>query len=129
MPPDLSLKACRGTDWIYTYLKSFYSTKRGPLGWNNKLFPERVDAERAVGDAGPAAAGSRQGRKAATARSTGSWCWRRRARRRPRSSTRACATSPPSSSTPASRRRSAQQSLGVWVVLFLAFFTFLAWLP
>ncbi len=40
MPPDLSLIArVRGTDWIYTYLKSFYLDESRPLGWNNKLFP------------------------------------------------------------------------------------------
>ena len=40
MPPDLSLIArVRGSDWIYTYLKSFYLDESRPLGWNNKLFP------------------------------------------------------------------------------------------
>ncbi len=39
-PPDLSLTArVRGTDWIYTYLKSFYLDESRPLGWNNTLFP------------------------------------------------------------------------------------------
>jgi len=40
MPPDLSLIArVRGSDWIYTYLKSFYLDPSRPLGWNNRLFP------------------------------------------------------------------------------------------
>jgi ubiquinol-cytochrome c reductase cytochrome c1 subunit len=40
MPPDLSLIArVRGSDWIYTYLKSFYLDESRPLGWNNRLFP------------------------------------------------------------------------------------------
>ena len=40
MPPDLSLIArVRGTDWIYSYLKSFYLDDTRPLGWNNQLFP------------------------------------------------------------------------------------------
>ncbi|HHW4679027.1 MAG TPA: cytochrome c1 [Xylella sp.] len=39
MPPDLSLTArVRGSDWIYTYLKSFYVDSTRPLGWNNRLF-------------------------------------------------------------------------------------------
>lgn len=39
-PPDLSLiSRVRGSDWIYTYLKSFYLDSSRPLGWNNKLFP------------------------------------------------------------------------------------------
>ena len=40
MPPDLTLiTRVRGSDWIYTYLKSFYLDETRPLGWNNKLFP------------------------------------------------------------------------------------------
>ena len=40
VPPDLSLTArSRGSDWIYTYLKSFYLDETRPLGWNNTLFP------------------------------------------------------------------------------------------
>ncbi|MCS4234207.1 cytochrome c1 [Stenotrophomonas sp. BIGb0135] len=40
MPPDLSLiSRVRGSDWIYTYLKSFYLDPSRPLGWNNRLFP------------------------------------------------------------------------------------------
>jgi len=39
-PPDLSLMArARGTDYIFTYLKSFYLDSTRPLGWNNTLFP------------------------------------------------------------------------------------------
>lgn len=40
--PDLSLTARvkhGGADWIYTYLKSFYVDSKRPLGWNNALFP------------------------------------------------------------------------------------------
>ena len=40
MPPDLSLiSRVRGSDWIFTYLKSFYLDESRPLGWNNQLFP------------------------------------------------------------------------------------------
>ncbi|TWI09542.1 cytochrome c1 [Aerolutibacter ruishenii] len=40
LPPDLSLVSrVRGSDWVYTYLKSFYLDETRPLGWNNKLFP------------------------------------------------------------------------------------------
>lgn len=39
-PPDLSLTArSRGVDWIYTYLKSFYPDPKQPSGWNNTVFP------------------------------------------------------------------------------------------
>lgn len=37
-PPDLSLVArSKGTDWIYTYLRSFYQDKSRPFGVNNKV--------------------------------------------------------------------------------------------
>jgi hypothetical protein len=38
-PPDLSvISRVRGSDWIYTYLKSFYLDESRPVGWNNTLF-------------------------------------------------------------------------------------------
>lgn len=41
VPPDLSLTAReRGADWIYTYLKSFYTDKTRPFGANNLLVPD-----------------------------------------------------------------------------------------
>lgn len=39
-PPDLSLTArSRGVDWIYNYLKSFYVDETRPSGWNNTVLP------------------------------------------------------------------------------------------
>ncbi|MEO8008669.1 MAG: cytochrome c1 [Betaproteobacteria bacterium] len=39
-PPDLSVIArSRGTDWLYTYLRTFYRDKNPPSGWNNLAFP------------------------------------------------------------------------------------------
>lgn len=46
-PPDLSVMARAkaanmgqdGTDYIYTYLRTFYRDASRPLGWNNLLFP------------------------------------------------------------------------------------------
>lgn len=39
-PPDLSLVArSRGTQWVYSYLLSFYPDPARPLGWNNAQFP------------------------------------------------------------------------------------------
>jgi ubiquinol-cytochrome c reductase cytochrome c1 subunit len=128
MPPDLSLIArVRGSDWIYTYLKSFYLDETRPLGWNNKLFPnasmpnplwEQQGLQQPVyGEA--EAGGDRPVEKLELAT--------------------------PGAQTPAQFDQSVRditafleyvgepaalkrQSLGVWVVLFLAFFTFLAWL-
>lgn len=37
-PPDLSvITRVRGTDWIYTYLKSFYLDDTAAMGWNNPI--------------------------------------------------------------------------------------------
>jgi ubiquinol-cytochrome c reductase cytochrome c1 subunit len=40
-PPDLSLAArSRSADWIYSYLKSFYTDPKKPLGTNNLIFKD-----------------------------------------------------------------------------------------
>jgi ubiquinol-cytochrome c reductase cytochrome c1 subunit len=39
-PPDLTLIArVRGDDWLYSYLKSFYRDESRSMGWNNTVFP------------------------------------------------------------------------------------------
>ncbi len=39
-PPDLTLVArVRGTDWLYGYLRSFYEDPARPFGVNNTVFP------------------------------------------------------------------------------------------
>jgi len=39
-PPDLSVIArARSTDWLYTYLRTFYRDEKRPTGWNNLAFP------------------------------------------------------------------------------------------
>jgi ubiquinol-cytochrome c reductase cytochrome c1 subunit len=38
-PPDLSLEGrSKGPDWIYNYLKAFYLDPSRPSGWNNTVF-------------------------------------------------------------------------------------------
>jgi len=38
-PPDLTMVArVRGTDWLYSYLKTFYMDAERPFGVNNKVF-------------------------------------------------------------------------------------------
>jgi len=40
VPPDLSVVArSRGTDWLYTYLLTFYRDPKTATGWNNAVFP------------------------------------------------------------------------------------------
>ena len=129
MPPDLSVIArVRGSDWIYTYLKSFYLDESRPLGWNNTCSRTprcrtrcgrcRACSMREYGKAD--AGGDRAGREAA--------CWRSRARRAPEQfdqTVRDITAFLEYAGEPAALKR---QSMGVWVILFLAFFTFLAWL-
>jgi ubiquinol-cytochrome c reductase cytochrome c1 subunit len=39
-PPDLSLEvSAKGEDWVYTYLNSFYLDPHSPIGWNNTTLP------------------------------------------------------------------------------------------
>lgn len=38
-PPDLTLIArARGPEWVYTYMRSFYRDDSAPSGWNNIVF-------------------------------------------------------------------------------------------
>jgi ubiquinol-cytochrome c reductase cytochrome c1 subunit len=46
VPPDLSViarakasEAGSGADWLYTYLRTFYKDDTRPTGWNNLVFP------------------------------------------------------------------------------------------
>lgn len=39
VPPDLSvISRSRGANWIYTYMRSFYRDETAPSGWNNVVF-------------------------------------------------------------------------------------------
>jgi cytochrome c1 len=39
-PPDLTMVArVRGEEWLYNYLRTFYTDESRPLGANNKVFP------------------------------------------------------------------------------------------
>ena len=127
-PPDLSVIArVRGSDWIYTYLKSFYLDESRPVGWNNKLFAnasmpnplwELQGLQQPVygkkTDAGEMPAEgftiSQPGTQNAeqfdqTVRDITAFL--------------------EYAGEPVAVKR---QSLGVWVILFLVFFTFMAWL-
>lgn len=128
-PPDLSLTSrVRGPDWIYTYLKSFYIDETRPLGWNNTLYPNasmpnplwqlqglqhaeygpanKATGERPVTGLRTAAAGTQDAEAFdRTARDITAFL--------------------EYAAEPAALKR---EAMGVWVVLFLALFTFVAWL-
>ena len=129
-PPDLSVIArVRGSDWIYNYLKSFYLDESRPVGWNNTVFPnasmpnplwQLQGAAARASSASPTPSGERPVEKLVLPQPG--------TQNAASSSTRPSATSPAFleyAGEPAALKR---QSYGVWVVLFLAFFTFLAWL-
>lgn len=127
-PPDLSIiSRVRGDDWIYTYLKSFYLDDSRPLGWNNTVFPN-ASMPNPLWELqglqhpqyGVAEAGGERPVKALVVTQPG--------RAKPaefdqvaRDITAFLAYT----GEPAGLKR---QNLGVWVLLFLAIFTFFAWM-
>ena len=127
-PPDLSVIArVRGSDWIYTYLKSFYLDETRPLGWNNKLFanasmPNPLWELQGLQhpEFGAAEAGGERPVTGLTVTQPG--------RLKPAEFdqvVRDISAFLAYTGEPAGLKR---QNLGVWVLLFLAFFTFMAWL-
>ena len=129
MPPDLSLIArVRGSDWIYTYLKSFYLDESRPVGWNNTLFPnvsmpnplwQMQGLQHAVYGKKDAALGEAPVEKLVL---------KQAGTLEPEAfdrSVRDITAFLEYAGEPAAIKR---QAIGVWVVLFLAAFTFLAYL-
>ena len=128
-PPDLSLVArSRGVDWVYNYLKSFYIDETKASGWNNPLLPgvsmpnvlwELQGTQRAVMEKD--AAGQPVIKHLSVAENErGSM-----SEAEFDESVRDLTTFLQYAGEPAAIKRS---QYGVFVVLFLAFLTFLSWL-
>ena len=129
MPPDLSvISRVRGGDWIYTYLKSFYLDESRPLGWNNQLFPnasmpnplwQMQGLQHAQFGAPDKATGERHvtGLEVVQPGSLDAARFDQVARD--------ITAFLEYAGEPAALKR---QSMGVWVLLFLAIFTFIAYL-
>lgn len=127
-PPDLSLEArSKGADWIYSYLKSFYLDPSRPLGWNNTVFPDasmpnplwelqglQVAVTQPAADGQP---GEVQGLEIHTPG--------RQNAREFDGTARDITAFLQYAGEPAALKR---QSMGVWVLLYLAFFTLIAYL-
>ena len=127
-PPDLSVIArVRGSDWIFTYLKSFYLDESRPVGWNNTLFADAsmpnplwelqglqqpVYGKRTAAGEMPVEGFtvSQPGTQDAAAFDQ---------------TVRDITAFLEYAGEPAATKR---EGLGVWVILFLAFFTMMAWL-
>jgi len=127
-PPDLSLEArAKGPDWIYTYLKSFYLDPTRPTGWNNTVFPsvsmpnvlwELQGSQRAV------MSQAKAGEEARVEKLEQATPGKLSAEQFDAAASDLTAFLD-YAGEPAKVKR---ESMGVWVVLFLAFFTFLAYL-
>ena len=128
MPPDLSLIArVRGNDWIYTYLKSFYLDETRPVGWNNTVFPnasmpnplwQMQGLQHGVLGKKDATGEAHVERLALTQPGTQN-------AEQFDQTVRDITAFLEYAGEPASLKR---QGMGVWVILFLAAFTFLTWL-
>lgn len=129
-PPDLSLVARNkpgGPDWTYTFLKSFYVDESRPAGWNNTLLPnasmpnvlwELQGIQRPVYEGGDhhVASGPSRLELASPGRLSPAEY---------DETVRDLVNFLTYVGEPAAIQRT---SVGVWVILFLAAFTFLAWL-
>lgn len=124
-PPDLSLVArskSAGPDWTYTFLKSFYVDEDRPMGWNNTVL-ENASMPNVLWEL--------QGIQAPVYGEDGEI---------ERFELVQAGSMSPAEFDQAIRDISAfltyvgepaalkRQAMGVWVVLFLAIFTFIAWL-
>src|SRR5690606_34716381 len=125
-PPDLSVVTRAkpgGPDWTYTFLKSFYVDETRPSGWNNTVLPgasmpnvlwELQGPQRAVYDeSGHAVARLEKAGEGAVSEAEYE------------QTVRDITNFLTYVGEPSAMKRT---SLGVWVILFLAAFTFLAWL-
>ncbi|MDH5835514.1 cytochrome c1 [Luteimonas kalidii] len=129
VPPDLSLiTRVRGSDWVYTYMKSFYLDDTRPLGWNNTLFPnasmpnpfwKQQGLQHAVFGESDAATGETpvERLEVATAGTQSPAEFDQ--------TIRDLTAFLEYAGEPAALKR---QGMGVWVILFLSFLTLLAWL-
>jgi ubiquinol-cytochrome c reductase cytochrome c1 subunit len=129
VPPDLTLVArakLGGADWVYTFLKSFYLDETRPAGWNNTVLTnasmpnvlwQLQGSHRAVyGDTGDGAPVVERLERAADGQLSEQEFDR---------VVRDISNFLAYVAEPAAMKRS---FLGVWVILFLAAFTFLTWL-
>jgi ubiquinol-cytochrome c reductase cytochrome c1 subunit len=127
-PPDLSLEArAKGADWIYNYLKSFYLDSSAAVGWNNTVFPNASMPNPLWELQGLQTAlrtHAKDGQSAAVEKLEVTSKGRLNAAEFD-DAARDITTFLQYVGEPAALVR---HSVGVWVILFLAFFTFLAYL-
>jgi len=144
-PPDLSVVArakAQGADWTYNYLTSFYVDESRPTGWNNTVFPgasmphplwelqgmQHAKTEskhkNAKGEAEPCAVGEYKGECIIGFELAES----PKPRLSPEEYDRVAKDITAFLAYVGEPNAIRRESVGVWVVLFLAFFTFMAYL-
>jgi ubiquinol-cytochrome c reductase cytochrome c1 subunit len=125
-PPDLSLEArAKGPDWIYNYLKSFYVDASSTIGWNNTVFPN-ASMPNPLWELQGVQVAHRGTAKSGEAAAIEKLELAQKGKQTPSEfdeSARDVTTFLTYVGEPAALQRGA---VGVWVVLFLAGFTFLA---
>jgi len=127
-PPDLSLEVrAKGQDWVFNYLNSFYLDPTRPVGWNNTIFANasmpnplwELQGVQVAVKGKPDAQGEAPVEKLELAQPG------RLTPEQFRDATRDLTAFLEYAAEPAALQR---QSMGVWVILFLAGFTFLAYM-
>ena len=127
-PPDLSLEArAKSADWIYTYLKSFYVDTTASVGWNNTVFPN-ASMPNPLWELQGVQAAHKSAAKAGEDAKVEKLEIAQKGRQSPEEfdgTARDLASFLLYVGEPAALQRGA---IGAWVILFLVFFTFLAYL-
>jgi ubiquinol-cytochrome c reductase cytochrome c1 subunit len=127
-PPDLSLEArAKGPDWIYNYLRSFYVDPNAAVGWNNTVFPN-ASMPNPLWELQGVQVAHHAPAKAGEEAATGKLELARKGKQSPQEfdeTVRDLTSFLLYVGEPAALQRA---SVGVWVVLFLVGFTFLAYL-
>ncbi|HET6588303.1 MAG TPA: cytochrome c1 [Oleiagrimonas sp.] len=128
-PPDLSLIVNnKSSDWVYSYLNSFYLDPSRPVGWNNTVFPNasmpnvlwELQGIQVAEYGKPDKAGDPAPVEKLTLKQPG-----RMTPTQYQAATRDITAFLEYVSEPAALKR---HSMAPWVLLYLAAFTFLAWL-
>lgn len=141
-PPDLSLTGkSRGPDWIYNYLRGFHLDPSTRIGWNNTVFPnasmpnvlwELQGTQRAVFEPMPDAGHDGEAH-CERGHAVDGRCFIAFELAQPGAQSAAdfdqtardIAAFMEYAAEPAALKR---KTIGVWVLIFLAFFTFLLWM-
>jgi ubiquinol-cytochrome c reductase cytochrome c1 subunit len=127
-PPDLSLEArAKGPDWIFNYLKSFYLDPSSKTGWNNTVFPN-ASMPNPLWELQGVQTAQHEAAKPGEDATAEKLELTRKGSQSPAEfdeTARDLTAFLTYVGEPAATQRA---SVGIWVILFLVFFTLLAWM-